>query len=141
MKAKFPLHRVVQREPRYHQPYPNEEPKNIVYYVTERLDCGHTLAFLFLEEAEPLIAKYRRCIECENGRRPARGHEAKVHKAKARYCPSLRRRHKNVGAASGPGASSLPGPFLSSPGRVCALLLLESLLLLVEQTIDFFVEF
>src|SRR5215472_2051804 len=52
-----------------------------------------------------------------------------------RYCPSLRRRHKNVGAASGPGASSLPGPFLSSPGRVCALLLLESLLLLVEQTI------
>ena len=69
MKAKFPLHRVVQREPRYHQPYPNEEPKNIVCYVTERLDCRHTLAFLFLEEAEPLIAKYRRCIECENGRR------------------------------------------------------------------------
>jgi hypothetical protein len=56
-----PLRRVVFRKPKAHQ-HPRRA-QLISISVRETLECGHKLD-VFPSEAEPLIAKYRRCPEC-----------------------------------------------------------------------------
>lgn len=72
----FPLLKVVQRIPRAFLRYPErEDAKHFLgVFVIEELECGHTQTVFV--ETDPLIARYRRCLPCEQGmavaRKPAR---------------------------------------------------------------------
>lgn len=55
------LRLVVRREPFPFQP--NENQPQLFVFVTETLECGHTLDII-PSETEPLIAKRRNCHEC-----------------------------------------------------------------------------
>ena len=48
----------------------------------------HTFDVIFIPEVEPLIARFRRCIQCEQGRKPARRRQkAKVKAKMAKVLP------------------------------------------------------
>ena len=63
MPAKSSLRKVVYRRPEPFMPYPNE-PQYLVCFITETLECGHTLDVF--PQSDPLIAVRRRCQECQD---------------------------------------------------------------------------
>lgn len=62
MPAKAVLKRVVHRKPVPYMPFATE-PKYLLCYMIETLECDHTVAVY--PQADPLIARYRRCQECD----------------------------------------------------------------------------
>lgn len=64
MPVKAALKRVVHRKPVPFMPYASE-PKYLLVYVIESLECGHRVTVY--PQADPLIAARRRCQECDGG--------------------------------------------------------------------------
>jgi len=65
MPAKAALKRVVHRKPVPYMPHASE-PKYLLVYVTELLECGHRVTVY--PQADALIAVRRRCPECDDGK-------------------------------------------------------------------------
>ncbi len=67
MPAKSVLRLVVSRKPVPFCQFPErEDALNFLgAYVVETLECGHTVPHFFNPPVESLIAKRRRCAECE----------------------------------------------------------------------------
>lgn len=59
---KFALRKVVHRRPRPFVPHASA-PKYLACYVTETLECGHTLDVF--PQSDPLIAVRRHCQRCD----------------------------------------------------------------------------
>lgn len=62
MPAKATLRRVVHRKPVPFMPHVSE-PKYLLVYVVETLECGHRVTVY--PQADPLIAQRRSCGECD----------------------------------------------------------------------------
>lgn len=56
------LRLVIRREPKPYRPF-ESEPKYLLCYVIEQLECGHELTVY--PQADPLIAKRRVCPNCQ----------------------------------------------------------------------------
>jgi hypothetical protein len=69
MPAKAVLRRVTHRKPVPFLLHPERESEDradfLGVYVVETLECSHTVTTY--PEADPLIAKYRRCNKCDGG--------------------------------------------------------------------------
>ena len=59
---KFAMRRVVFRKPVPFMPHVRE-PKYLLVYVIETLECGHTLRVF--PQSDPLIARARHCQSCD----------------------------------------------------------------------------
>ena len=65
MPAKATLSKVVHRKPEPFMPYAHV-PEYLLCFVTETLACGHMVTID--PDPDPLIARYRRCHECDAGK-------------------------------------------------------------------------